>query len=1388
MTLPYTYFRFLLFAVLCFTCPVTRAQAPKLKFKHISIEQGLSNSTIETIYQDKRGFMWFGTRDGLNRYDGNQMTTYRFDAADTNSISDNFISYIYEDRNHALWIGTINGLNRFDPATNKFTRYKQISGKMKTLSNNFVTCIYEDRKGDLWISTRGGGLNLFLPKENGFIHFRYDGTKPKSISSDRVSYLYEDTQNNFWIGTENGLNLLNRETKTFRSFPQIAQSTGSSGNKNIRVIKEDRMGNLLLGTEDNGLIVFNYKDTSYKQFRHNERDPASLASNLVRSILVDKNWNIWIGGVNGGLDLFEPSAANFFHYQNEPENIYSLSQRTVSALFEDNQGNMWIGTHRGGVNLYTPNAEKFMLFRQEVATNSLSYNDVKAFYEDKNGNIWIGTDGGGLNLYDRASNNFKHYKYDPFNANSIGSNEVINIKEDSEGNLWVATWGGGLCLFNRSSSNFTRFVNDPENASSISSNFVQQIFEDSRKNLWIATYYGGLNLLDRKTNKFIRIIADPANTTRLQGNNIVSLNEDKAGNIWIGTDDGGLNCYHTDTKRFTHYFNNAEKTPDLRVIFTDSKGRLWIGQTGLYLFDAKKDQFSIYTDKANLSTEFIKGITEDEQGNFWIATSNGITRFNPENLSYKKYNTADGLQGLEFEANAYLKTKDGELFFGGVNGFNSFYPENIKTNSFVPPVYITDFTIFNKKIVPGEKNSPLQTDISLTKEIKLSYKQSTFSFGFAALNYTTQENNQYAYKLEGWDDEWNYVTSDHKASYTNLSPGTYTFRVKASNNDGVWNEQGTSLIIIITPPFWDTWWFQTLIIAGTLAGFLIFYRSKRKMQIKRLEEKKKDEIHQVQLQFFTNISHEFRTPLTLILGPLEQLQKDEQQTEATRHHYQVMHRNANRLMNLINELMDFRKSESGVLKLNVMPGNVEIFLNEISEEFSELALQKKIKFSVNVPAGIGETWFDRQVLEKIIINLISNSFKYSSDPGVITVDVLETMEHFKPSFENELVLKNGYAGKKYIYLRVKDNGIGISKESIAHLFERYYKITETHLGSGIGLAFVKSLTTLHKGDIYVYSERNKGTEIIIGLPVSKDDYDKKERWVKDSKEISVRLESISTKYEPAPVAVTEEITTEVTDDRTEELNKPHILVVDDNDELRTFLKQSLLPHYHISEAADGFAGISMAKEEFPDLIISDVMMPGMDGIEFCKRIKEDIETSHIPFVMLTAKDAIESRIEGTASGADFYFSKPISMELLTLTIRNTLQQKQKLKERYLKDQYTEAKDLVHSVKDKEFLDQLIAIIESHLSNPDMDVDYICSQIGMSKTKLYQKIKKLTGQSIGEFIRTIRFKKAVQIMTHQDVSLAEVMYSVGIQTQSYFTKAFKKEFGKTPSQFLKDLQK
>lgn len=1355
------------------------AQAPNLNFKHINLEQGLSNSTIETIYQDSYGFIWFGTRDGLNRYDGYEMSVYANNSKDITSISDNFITCINEDKNRNLWIGTDNGLSRLNRQTNTFTRFKHDDQNKQSLSSNVISSIVQDLKGNLWIGTYGGGLNV-LNKENSFTSFRHLANDAKSLSDNRVSCLFRDRKDRLWIGTFNGLNLYDPRSKTFISF----FSKNANSNK-ITSITSDINGKLWIGTEDNGVSVFDPLTRTFRIITHQNGKVESLGSNQVKAILSDKKGNIWIGTINGGLNLLKTNDSLFYRYENNPDDPESLSQRTISALLEDRQGNLWVGTHRGGINLYSSNTHKFKLYRQEANFNSLSYNDVRGFYEDKKGNIWIGTDGGGLNLFNRDKRLFTHYRFNNFNNQSIGSDAVLDIMEDSKDNLWIATWGGGLNLLKPGHANFKRFMNNPSDLHSISSNFVQKTYEDHEGILWIATYYGGLNYFNPITGKFTRFNGDSSTGTYLTGNNIISVIEDAKFNLWIATDDGGLNCYDKKSHIMTHYFNNEEKKPDIRILFTDRKGRFWVGQKGLYLFNESNRLFSNYTDKAGLSSEFIKGITEDDHGILWISTSNGLTQFNPVSKEFKKYNTGDGLQGMEFEANACLKAKNGEMYFGGLNGFNTFYPSQITINQFIPPVYITDFQIFNKRVKAGEQGSPLKTDITQTSEIHLAYNQSTFSFNFSALNYKTAENNQYAYKLENFDNEWHYAGKERKASYTNLSPGKYTFYVKGSNNDGVWNEKGASIIIIITPPFWDTWWFKLLISICILTGIITYYQFRRKLELKKLEEKKKEEMHQVQLQFFTNISHEFRTPLSLIMGPLEKLQQEDHHS-VSNHYYKVIERNANRLMDLIDELMDFRKTESGALKLNVMPGNLNLFLNEISEEFSELAIQKNIRFDVRTPQGIEEVWFDRQVLEKIVINLIGNSFKYTPDGGIVTLETLISLDNFKPSFENELLLKNEYKGRKYIYLRVADNGIGISKESIIHLFERYYKITDSHLGSGIGLAFVKSLTILHKGSIYVYSERNKGTEIIIALPVGSEDYKREERWIKDNKEIGARLESIQHKYDFYHPSMDD--TKQLSDETNGLFAVPEILVVDDNEELRKFIKDSLTPDYRITEAADGREALDMAKDEFPDLIISDVLMPGMDGIAFCRAVKSDIEISHIPFIMLTAKNALESRIEGTESGADFYFAKPLSIHLLKLTIRNIFNHKQKLKEKYTQDYHVEAKELVHSAKDKSFMDELIEVIESQITNPDMNIEYICTKIGMSRTKLYQKIKSITGQSTGEFIRSIRLKKAVQIMTHQDVPLTEVMYSVGIQTQSYFTKAFKKEIGKTPSQFLKDLHK
>jgi len=766
----------------------------------------------------------------------------------------------------------------------------------------------------------------------------------------------------------------------------------------------------------------------------------------------------------------------------------------------------------------------------------------------------------------------------------------------------------------------------------------------------------------------------------------------------------------------------------------------------------------------------------------WVSTLRGLIRFNPSTGKGTHYNQADGLQSDEFEPNAVLKSRSGKLYFGGINGFNSFIPDNINTNRFIPPVYFTSFQIFNKTVSVSDKDSPLKTDINFAKEIELNYDQSTFSFTFAALNYAAANNNSYVYKLENFDKQWNEVGHDSKATYTNISPGEYLLKVKASNNDGLWNNTPATIKIIIKPPFWGTTWFRLLATVSLLIFVYKIINIRRQLETDKIEKQKKEELHQLQLQFFTNISHELRTPLTLILGRLEKMAKEDAGSFVNTN-FRSVFKNANRLMNLINELMDFRKVESAALKLKAAKGNIVLFVDEVADEFLVIAHEKQLTFQVKKHIAFEEAWFDRQVLEKIMLNLIHNAIKYTPQGGKIWIELSDDhAEVFETRFKNGLKVTQDYCAARYLYLKVADTGRGIAKNSLQHLFERYYRVSESHLGSGIGLAFVKSLILLHKGTIHVYSEKDQGTEVIIAIPCAEQDYTSYERWNEAVVQQNVRLESVIPVLD-YPVAGQIPDINAVMDEIAADKVKKHILIVDDNEEMRELMRDALSPYYTIAEAGDGHQGFEKARTEFPDLIISDVMMPVTNGMDFCIMVRENIETSHIPFLLLSAKDSLDSKIEGIGSGADFYFSKPVNFSLLSLTIRNIFDQRQKLRTHYVKDHQVEVRELAHSVLDKEFIDKLLVIIEARITDPNLDADYLSSEMFMSKTKLYNKIKSITGQSIGEFVRTVRLRKAREIMMQEDTFITDVMFRVGIQTQSYFTRAFKKEFGKTPTQYI-----
>ncbi|MEO7768949.1 MAG: response regulator, partial [Ferruginibacter sp.] len=793
----------------------------------------------------------------------------------------------------------------------------------------------------------------------------------------------------------------------------------------------------------------------------------------------------------------------------------------------------------------------------------------------------------------------------------------------------------------------------------------------------------------------------------------------------------------------------------------------------------------------------------DNADNIWIG-GNGLQYLNTTTGKLVRYDKSDGLQGNSFKVGSSYKGVDGRLYFGGINGLNYFYPNDIKSNELPAHPILTGLLINNQK--PGYNKSDSATGsftqiITYCKSLKFNYLQNNFIISFSAMHYANPLTCRYRYKLTGNDNDWNFTDGKNPtATYSNLEFKNYKFIVEATNNDGIWSTDQATILITITPPWWKSLLakiiYMALLISALLWIYIYqakWYRLKRELAIRAVNETKREEMHQhreelyqQQLQFFTNISHEFRTPLTLILGPVESLINNNSDSGLNKF-YLLMFRNVKRLINLINELMNFKKVADSAIKLHVQPLAINQFCKSLFQEFQSLALSNDINFTIidHTKTENEEqlsNFFDGQILEKILINLLSNALKYTNAGGKVTLEVFFDLKHFKPSFNNEFhIINEQHRAREYIYFLIADTGIGISKESISSIFDRYYQIGKNHLGSGVGLALVKSLVHLHKGDISIYSEKNEGTEFLVAVPWGKDNFINAEIVNPGSEAGTSQLELLDISILSVPKTVHDEQAL------PERISK-HILIVEDNLELRTFLRESLEKFYFIYEAEDGNSAITIAVNRMPDLIISDVMMPGMTGIELCKSVKNNFETSHIPFVILSAKDGLDTKIEGMESGADYYFAKPLSIDLLVLTVHNIFQQSQKLKIKYTKDYLTEATELVQTEKDKEFINKLLELIETNIQDPNLDVDFLCNHLYISRTKLYQKIKSISDQSIGEFIRTIRLKKAVQIMTHEDIALNEVAFRIGLHSPAYFSRVFKKEFGKSPSEFMQSLKR
>jgi signal transduction histidine kinase/ligand-binding sensor domain-containing protein len=1076
------------------------SQKQHTRFEHFGTASGLSESNVLCILQDSRGFMWFGTADGLNKYDGYSFTVYKNDPKNPNSLSNDFIQAITEDKNGDLWIATSGGLSRYDRRKDQFTRFQNDPGNPLSISNDEINSVSEDEKGNIWIGT-SDGLDMLDPAKKQFIHYRYDKKDNTSLSNNYITKIFVDSRQGLWIGTlEGGLNFFNRRNKTFTRYQHKADNGKTIADNNITAIFEDSKQRLWIGTNEQGLDLLNKEKNEFRHFKHDPADLNSLANTSVRSIEETSENYLWIGTENGGISVFDPEKEIFDGFENDAFDNASPGSNSINSIYKDNKGNIWIGTFNAGIDLVNIDATQFAHYRKVLSKNSLSNNHVLCIYEDSRKKIWIGTDGGGLNLFDPETEKFTYFRHEKNNKNSICGNNVLSVLEDSKGNIWAGTWADGVTVFNRAKNTFKHFKNNPADSSSLSNNNAWTILEDKEKNIWIGTYGGGLNKFNPSSNSFIRYCTNKNNETSIYNNWINCLYDDGEGNIWAGTSGGGVNIFNKKTGKFSKLIMGGKKNSsgnyNVVNICEDRNKNFWIGtRSGLYFFDRKNNRFTPYTTDNGLSGNVISGILEDGNGNIWISTNKGISRFNPVNKGFKNFDMADGLQSNEFKENAYCKSSSGTMYFGGNNGFNQFFPGNIKIAVFDPPVVITGFGIFNKPIhVAANSNdpSPLKQNITETRSITLPYKSSVFSFDFASLNYTSSEKKQYAYILENFDKTWNEVGTQHTATYTNLDPGRYVFKVKGLNNEGKWSSAVTSIELTITPPYWMTWWFKLAVIAGIAGSAVAFY----KFRINRIEAQKvklEQQVHEktrlllqstkeeqkarldadqanIQLEkknkeleeFVYIASHDLKEPLRTTSGFVDLFQKQYKGKldKKADQYLSYITQASDRMKRLIDDLLDYSRAGN---KKELEPVDCNIVLQEVLADLG-IALREagaEIKADrlpvINAyPTGI----------KQLFQNLITNGIKFRKKdvPPRIQISAQIKNDSWKFSFS--------------------DNGIGISgqhQEKIFIIFQRLHTRKE-YEGSGIGLAHCKKIVELHNGNIWVESTPGEGSNFYFTLP------------------------------------------------------------------------------------------------------------------------------------------------------------------------------------------------------------------------------------------------------------------------------------------------------------------
>ncbi len=1371
------------------------AQYTQTHFEHITTKQGLPSNNVYSIIKDSSGFMCFATGIGLYRFDGYKFNGYRNDPTDESSLSGNLInSQLFLDESGNLWVGTEdNGLNWLNTSTGSVLRFIHDTKNTKSISHNNVHKIFQDDSGNIWVATLGGGLNKYNKNNHGFIAFLPEPADP-SGSANYILSILDDNEGNLLIGTRKGPYIFEKTINRFTPFT-IAEEIDSALQLEVIVdiIKNDEL--LWFGTE-NGLIKYNRQNKTLTRYQSDDEKKSSLSSNIIRNMLdsPDKK-SLWISTV-WGLNRFDKQTgkAERFLYKSDDPN--SLGYNMLWGMYIDDCNLLWIGTDNAGVNVLDLNENPIKHHKIGGVLPGGEQYTATVFCEDKTHNFWIGTFDGGLWKYDQKMKLLKNYVFHPNSTNTITSNSVFSLCADSHNALWVGTSHGGV---NRiSDKGIIRFnIKNPDSQRASSS--VIEILEDHEGVIWIGTLTGLYTYKNSSGKGIESIHSDPFGDALIR-----SLCEDRNGNLWIGTHSEGL--FKLDKKdRESNRFNNYIHDPDnqgsinsntVMSVYEDYQGNIWIATImGLNKYIPDQDRFESFSTGNSLNSDYLYYIQGEDNGILWITSARGLIRFDPHSETNQKSRLLEFQHDNLFDdiyPYSFYRSKTGHIYVGGKHGtdhgFYIFHPDSLKVNSDLPEIVVTDFIIHN---VPYKTDSA----INAKKVLKLKYDQNFFSFEFAALDYRNPSKNQYAYMLDGLDDDWTFCGNRRFANYTGVPPGDYVFRVKGSNNDGYWNEEGAILRISILPPPWKTWWaylLYGLFIIGVLYIIIRYYLKRQqllhKLALEQVQSEKLEELDKMKSTFFTNISHEFRTPLTLILGPLEKL-KSKTTDQDCQQDLNVMQRNARRLQILINQLLSLSKLESGQMKLHARQENIVALVNGYLQSFESLAKQKKIKLIFNSSEDSIQTYIDRDKLEKILYNLLSNAFKFTGEGGRIELAVTTL-----PPSRGEYVV-GGISplegGQRGVNISISDTGSGIPPEKLEYIFDRFYRADDSYIknqeGTGIGLALTKELVELHHGNITVESRLGTRTTFTVFLPLGKDHL-KPDEIVKPIVHKNSNGESIGREdffEEQVEQFTALQIQEEISDDDIEEENsKPYLLLVEDNDDLRSYIRSYLDDEYRISEAINGEMGLKKAIEKIPDLVISDVMMPKMDGMELCRSLKTDERTSHIPVILLTAKAGMEDKLEGLETGADDFLTKPFDPKELQVRIRNLIVQRSKLKEQFIRELDITGQMTLQDILsiDRQFLQKAKKTVEENMSDFDFSIEDFAEKMDLSRIQLHRKLKALINQSASDFLRTIRLNHAACLIRSKSGNITQIAFEVGFNNLSYFSKCFREQFGMLPSEY------